>query len=125
EPHVRMRREESGQQRAAERRLRDTRCVEPERAARDMRQLTDTRDGGANLVERGTHRGIESLAGLGEPHTARRSLDERDSETLLEAAQRLAHRGVAEAKPLAGGAESLRLGDCYERRHSVQLVSHW
>jgi hypothetical protein len=57
-------------------------------------------------------------------HASRRALGERDTEALLESAQRLADRRTGHPESLARGAESLRLGDRDEHRHAIQVIGH-
>ena len=95
ELNVRILREEAGDERLAGQRLRGARGVDAQRAGRLVSELAHRDDGGAHLVQRGPHRRVGLLPGLGGVNAPRGSPNERHAEPLLESAERLAHRRVA------------------------------
>jgi hypothetical protein len=124
EPHVRVAGEEVGEREPAEHRVHRGPDEQAYGAAWGVAQLPERGDGGAHLLERRAHRGVEPLARLGEVDAPRRALHEGHAELPLQLAERLAHGRRAHAQPLAGGAEAARLGHRGEHRHRVQVVSH-
>ena len=53
------------------------------------------------------------------------STHECNAESLLEPPDRLTDSRMGNSQPIASRAESLRLGDCDERRHAIEFVCHW
>ena len=122
---VRVLREEPGEEWLADQRLRGARCVDAERAARLVAQLAYRGHGGAHLVQRRPHQGVEPLASLRQVHAARGAPNEGHAEPLLEPPQRLAHGRVAYPEALARRAKSLRLRYRDEGRDPVEFIGHW
>jgi hypothetical protein len=65
--------------------------MKSECAPRFVAELTHRGGGGAQIVERGSRGRVQSLSCLGETNTARRPLNERDTEPLFESLQRLTY----------------------------------
>ena len=78
----------------------------------------------ARGLERGRH-GVrvarEHPARLGEADAASHAFDERDARALLEAAQLLAHRGLAVAERLGRGGQRAVLGDLAHDAHGLEV----
>ena len=99
--------------------------MDAERTARFVPHLSNSRDSAAHFVECRAHGGVESLARVGEMNAPRGSTHECNAESLLEPPNRLTDSRVGNSQPIASRAESLRLGDCDERRHAIEFVCHW
>src|SRR5438309_10547115 len=99
--------------------------MDAERTARFVPHLSHGRDSAAHFVERGTHSSVQALSRVGEVNTPRSSTHERNAKSLLEPPDRLTDSRVGNSQPIASRAESLRLGDCDEGRHPIELVCHW
>ncbi|EWS54120.1 hypothetical protein X551_03080 [Methylibium sp. T29] len=72
--------------------------------------LLDLRKAGGGLVD-------QLLAGLGEPHAARRTLQQRHADRTLEFGDALADRCLRQAEPLRGERETAALRDRAEGMH--------
>jgi hypothetical protein len=98
--------------------------VQTERAPRFAAELTHCSCSCAQLVECRTRRGVQLLSCFSETNTARRPLNERHAEPLLQSPQRLAYGRTTDVEALARRAESFRLRDCDEHNHSIQVIRH-
>src|SRR6266550_124724 len=99
--------------------------MDAEGTARLVPHLSHGGDSATHFVERRTHGSVQALSRVGEVNTPGGSTHECDAESLLEPPYRLRDCRVCNSQPIASCAEALRLGDCNERRHAIELVCHW
>jgi len=121
---VRVSSKETGEHRRAQQTTSGSRHVQSERAPRFVAELTHCGCSCTQLVECWTGGGVQSLSCLGETNTARGPLHERDAESLLKSAQRLAYGRTTDVEALPRGAEPIGFRHCDEHDHSIQVIGH-